>query len=285
MPIQYPAVLKETSSGGRKAWGANDAILYALGLGMASDPLDRNELPFVHEVDQKVMPTLAAVLTRGLGVTVAQLGFDYRYSVHGEQAILWHRPIPPQGEITGEGRVVAVYDKGDKGAVCVTETSLRDGATGDLLATVRVTSFARADGHCGAPSEGAPDPHKVPDRAPDLSLRYATRPDLALIYRLSGDMNPLHIDPDAARRAGFDRPILHGLCTYGIACRAVIEGFAGWDPERLASLAARFSAPVFPGDALVIDLWRDGDVISFEAQVPDRGVTVLKNGRAELRGT
>ena len=283
MPIQYPAVLQEKSSGGQKSWKATDAILYALGLGMASDPLDRNELPFVHEVDQKVMPTLAAVLTRGLGVTVAQLGFDYRYSVHGEQAIVWHRPIPPEGEITGEGHVVAIYDKGDKGAVCVTETALRDNATGELLATVRVTSFARADGHCGAPGEGAPAPHKVPDRAPDLSLTYPTRPDLALVYRLSGDMNPLHIDPDAAKRAGFDRPILHGLCTYGIGCRAVVEAFTGWSPEQLASLAARFSAPVFPGDTLVVDLWRDGDIISFEAHVPERGVTVLKNGRAELR--
>lgn len=283
MPIQYPAVLLEKSADGRKSWKATDAILYALGLGMASDPLDRNELPFVHEVEQKVMPTLAAILTRGLGVTVDQMGFDYRYSVHGEQSIVWHRPIPAQGEITGEGQVIAIYDKGDKGAVCVTETALRDCATGDLLATVRVTSFARADGHCGAPSEGAPEPHRMPGRTSDFSLNYPTRPDLALIYRLSGDMNPLHIDPEAAKRAGFDRPILHGLCTYGIACRAVLEAFADWDPARLASLAARFSAPVFPGDILVIDLWRDGDVVSFEAHVPARGVTVLKNGRAELR--
>src|SRR3546814_12246417 len=115
MPIQYPAVLKETSSGGRKAWGANDAILYALGLGMASDPLDRNELPFVHEVDQKVMPTLAAVLSRGLGVTVAQLGFDYRYSLHGVQAHLWHRTLPPQAQITDERSNVRSFGKAGEG--------------------------------------------------------------------------------------------------------------------------------------------------------------------------
>lgn len=283
MPIDYPAILEQTSSGGTRQWRATDAILYALGVGLAADPLDRNELPFVHEIGQKVMPTLAAVLVRGLSVTVKQMGFDARFSVHGEQSITWHRPMTATGEITGRGRIVGVFDKGDKGAVVVSETDLVDLASGEPLATVRITSFARADGHCGAPTTGAPEPHPIPARAPDASLEFATRPDQALIYRLSGDMNPIHIDPDAAKRAGFERPILHGLCTYGIACRAVLAQFADFQPDGLVSLAARFSAPVIPGDTLVFDLWRDGDVVSFEARVPHRGVTVLKNGRAELR--
>ncbi len=280
--IKYPEVLSETSSGASRSWQPTEAILYALGVGLASDPLDPDELPFVHEIGQKVVPTFAAVLSRGLGVTVDQLGIDYRYAVHGEQSIVWHRPMAAAGQVTGEGRVVAVYDKGDKGAVCVTELRLVDSASNDPLATIRVTSFARADGHCGAPSEGAAEPHRIPHRAPDRQIAYAIRPDLALIYRLSGDMNPLHIDPEAAKRAGFDRPILHGLCTYAIACRGVLESYAGWEPARLKSLAARFSAPVFPGDTLAIDMWQDGNVISFEANVPERGTTVLKNGRAEL---
>ena len=283
MPINYPAVLNETATGGTREWRASESILYALGIGMGADPMDEAELAFVYEKELKVVPTFAAILTRGLGVTVAQMGIDYRFSVHGEQAITWHRPMPASGAVTGEGRVVAVYDKLDKGAIVVTETVLRDRDSSSPLATVRVTSFARGDRHCGAPTHGAPAPHAIPDRAPDASLTFPTRPDLALIYRLSGDLNPIHVDPQAARAAGFPRPILHGLCTYGIACRAVMQAFTDRDPDRLASLAARFSAPVLPGDELVIDLWRDENIVSFEARVPARGVTVLKNGRAELR--
>jgi acyl dehydratase len=280
--IQYPEILDLRTSGGVREYHASDSSLYALGIGMAADPLDRNELAFVYEADQKAFPTMAAVLARGLGISASDTGQDYRHSVHGEQAITWRRPLSPFGKLTGEGRVVGIFDKGDKGAVVVTETVLRDLATGEQMATVRITSFARADGHCGAPRDGAPVPHVVPDRVPDCTLTIPTRPDLALIYRLSGDLNPLHIDPDAARRAGFERPILHGLCTYGIACRAVLAAYCDFQPERLASLAARFSAPVLPGDILAFDLWRDGNVVSFVARVPERGVTVLKNGQAVL---
>lgn len=283
MTIVYPAVLAETASGGVRTWAATDAMLYALGIGMGSDPLDDRELRFVYEQDLRVVPTYAAVLTRGLGVTVAQLGIDYRLSVHGEQAITWHKAMPAAGSVTGEGKVVAVYDKGDKGAVVVTETLLRDAADGAALATVRVTSFARGDGNCGAPATGAPLPHPIPDRPADVTMVFPTRPDLALLYRLSGDFNPLHADPATAQAAGFPRPILHGLCTYGIACRAILETYADFDPAQLASLSARFSAPVFPGDAISFDLWRDGDVIAFEARVAARDVVVLRNGRAELR--
>jgi acyl dehydratase len=283
VPIKYPDVLHLRSSDGVREYSARDTCLYALGIGMAADPLDRNELNFVYEEDQKVVPTMAAVLARGLGVSVSDIGQDYRHSVHGEQAITWHRPLSAAGKISGEGRVAGVFDKGDKGAVIVTETALRDFTTGDAVATVRVTAFARADGHCGAPRDGAPAPHAVPDRAPDQTVTIPTRKDLALLYRLTGDLNPIHIDPDAAARVGFERPILHGLCTYGIACRAILAVYCGFQPERMVSLATRFSAPVLPGDTLAFDFWRVGDIVSFVARVPERGAIVLTNGRAELR--
>ncbi len=284
MPIKYPEILDLKSSGQIKEWTRQDSMLYALGLGLASDPLDAHELPFVYEKDQKTMPTIAAILVRGLGVTVDALGIDYRLSVHGEQSIIWHTPMPAHGRIRGEGRVLSVFDKGDKGAVVNTETVLIDTETDTPLATVRVTSFARGDGNCGAPRDGAPAPHPMPERAPDKTSSLTTRPDQALLYRLSGDYNPLHADPAAAKAAGFDRPILHGLCTYGLAARAILEAYGDFRPETLKELQARFSAPVFPGDTITFELWKSGTEISFTAHVKARNVTVLKNGRAVIEG-
>lgn len=282
MPIDYPAILEARSGGATRRWDSRETLFYALAVGMGSDPLDPRELPFVYEENQRVVPTFAAVLARGLGVSVDQMGIDYRRAVHGEQAIVWHRPLAPEGVVAGEGRIVAVYDKGDKGAIVVGEIAFRDPEDDEPVATVIVTTFARGDGNCGAPTEGAPAPHRMPDRVPDLTLSFPTRRDQALLYRLTGDMNPIHADPVAARGAGFDRPILHGLCTFGIASRAVMEAFTNHDPARLRSLAVRFSAPALPGDELVFDLWRDDGVISFEARVPMRDVFVLRGGKAEI---
>jgi acyl dehydratase len=166
--------------------------------------------------------------------------------------------------------------------VLVNETVWTDEA-GEKVATLTGSTFARGDGGFGGPSEGAPEPHQVPDRKPDLSVPFETRPDQALLYRLNGDRNPLHSDPDVAKRAGFPRPILHGLCTYGITCRAVLQEICDYDPSRILSHQVRFSAPVFPGDVITVDLWRDGDVVSFEARVLDRGATVIRNGKTVLR--
>src|SRR5690606_32895425 len=143
--------------------------------------------------------------------------------------------------------------------------------------------FARGDGGFGGPSEGAAPPHAVPERAPDLSLDLPTRPEQALLYRLNSDRNPLHCDPEVARRAGFPGPVLHGLCPFGITCRAVLQAITDFDPDPILSHQARFSAPVFPGDTITVDLWKDGKEISFEARVQARGVTVIKNGLTVLR--
>jgi acyl dehydratase len=213
------------------------------------------------------------------------MGINFLMVVDGERKIEFHKPMAVQGEVVASSRVIGAWDKGPgKGAVIGTETQLKDAASGELLLTITGSLFARGDGGFGGPSEGQPEPHAPPTRAPDLSVDIPTRPDQALIYRLSGDRNPLHCDPEVAKMAGFPRPILHGMCTYGLTCRAVLQTYASFDPARFKSHQARFSSPVFPGETITVDLWRDGDVVSFEARVKDRGVTVIKNGKTVLAG-
>jgi acyl dehydratase len=300
MPICYPDILDQRIAPDGFSYSEKDVMLYALGVGMGADPLDEDELPFVYERGLKVVPTAMTVLAAaaggwpagGLGALAPNAksagpgrisGLDYKLVVHGEQKVELHRPLPASGAFTVSGRTVAAYDKGaGKGAIVVLETAWSDEA-GERVATSTATIFARGDGGFGGPAGGGAAPHVVPDRAPDLSMDIPTRPDQALLYRLNGDRNPLHSDPDWARQAGFERPILHGLCTYGITCRAVLKAFAGYAPERIASHQVRFSAPVFPGDLITVDLWKDAEVVSFEARVRARGVTVIKNGKAVLR--
>ena len=279
MPIAYPAILDLKADDQSLSWKDRDSMLYALGVGMGSDPLDERELPFVYENGLKALPTLATVIsfpTRFL----AQSGVNFARVVHGEQAVVFHRPIPPEGEGVGSSRVAAVYDKGEKGAILMLETVLTDAA--GPLATLTSAIFARADGGFGGPAEGEAPPHPIPERGPDQSLDFPTRPDQALLYRLCGDRNPLHADPAFAKMVGFPRPILHGLCTYGITCRAVLQAYTGFDPAPMKSHQARFSAPVFPGETITVDLWRDGPVISFQARVKDREAVVIKHGKSVL---
>jgi len=298
MPIYYPDILQQRTAARTFTYGDKDVMLYALGIGLGADPMNETELPFVYERGLRVVPTAATVLAAGggggraaraaaadqpnpPGFRVSQLNF--LMVVHGEQKVELHKPLPTTGTFTAEGRTVGAFDKGEgKGAVVVNKTVWTDDK-GEKVATLTGSTFARGDGGFGGPSEGAPEPHVVPSRAPDLSVDIATSPDQALLYRLNGDRNPLHSDPDVAKRAGFPRPILHGLCTYGITCRAVLQAITGYDPDQILSHQARFSAPVFPGDVITVDLWRDAKQISFEARVKDRSVTVIKNGLTVLR--
>jgi acyl dehydratase len=293
MPIYYPDILDQRAAPRTFSYGDKDVMLYALGIGLGADPMDERELAFVYEKGLKVVPTAVTVLAAGgrardgadaphpPGHRVSNI--NYLMVVHGEQKVELHRPLPAGGAFTATSRTIGAYDKGaDKGAVVINETVWTDEA-GDKVATLTGSTFARGDGGFGGPSEGAPAPHPTPSRAADLSLEFATRPDQALIYRLNGDRNPLHADPRIARQAGFDRPILHGLCTYGITCRAILQAITSFDPEPILSHQVRFSAPVIPGDTLTVDLWRDGKDIAFEARVEARAVTVIKNGLTVLR--
>ena len=164
-----------------------------------------------------------------------------------------------------------------------TERKITDKASGELVATVTQTTFCRADGGFGGPPRESPPPHKTPERAPDLVCDLDTRPEMALVYRLSADLNPLHADLDVAKAAGYPRPILHGLGTFGVVGHALLRSVCDYDPSRLTAMGGRFSAPVFPGETIRTEIWRDGAVVSFRALVPERNVVAMSNGRAEIK--
>lgn len=269
-----------------QTYGHRDTILYALGLGLGADPLDRAQLQFVYEDGLKALPTMAVTLGYpGFWLSDPRTGADWKKLLHGEQGMEFFQPLPAAGTVVGRTRVVDVIDKGaGRGALVLTQRDIVDAATGSLICRTSSTSFLRGDGGFGGPSGPTPAPHPVPDRAPDLEIASPTLPQAALIYRLSGDYNPLHADPDVARSGGFDRPILHGLCTFGVAGHAVLVGAAGGDPGRLASLDVRFTAPVYPGETIVTQIWTGEDgVVSFRSRVRERDLVVLNNGRARLR--
>lgn len=281
MPIAYPEILDMKAEGQTFSYGDRETMLYALGVGLGADPMNQTELPFVYENGLRAVPSLATVVAWGAGPGMGGMGINYLLVVHGEQKIELHRQMPTSASLTADSRVVAAYDKGPKGAIIVTETVLKDASDGAPIVTLTSSTFARGDGGFGGPSD-QPEAPPVPTRAPDMSLDFPTRPDQALLYRLSGDRNPLHSDPNVAKMAGFPRPILHGLCTYGITCRAVLQACADYDPTKIKSHSARFSSPVFPGETITVDIWREDGGVAFEARVKERGVTVIKNGRTEL---
>jgi acyl dehydratase len=204
--------------------------------------------------------------------------------VHGEQGFRIMKPLPVQGDVIGKTRVTGLVDKGpSKGALLMTDCTVRDKASGDVICTLTSTAFCRADGGFG----GADGPVKMPHALPDAPAQHVcdlpSLPQAALIYRLSGDYNPLHADPAYAQKAGFKMPILHGRCTFSIAGHAILRTLCGYDPTRFVAMEGRFSAPVYPGETIRTEMWRDGNVVSFRATVPARAVTVLNNGRAEIR--
>jgi acyl dehydratase len=253
-----------------------DTILYALGLGA-------EELRFVYEDGLLTLPTMAVVMGYpGFVWRDPAYGVDWRKLLHGESSLELHAPLPTEGEITGVTTFGPIFDKGaEKGAVVYQQRRLY-GPRGDHLATLGAALFMRGDGGFGGMSEGQPKPHPVPDRLPDLTRDIATTENQALIYRLSGDLNPLHIDPAVATAAGFPRPILHGLCTYGIAGRAVLALLCDNDPARLKRLDVRFSSPVFPGETIRTDVWKEADGrAAFRCTVVEREVVVLNNGYSE----
>jgi acyl dehydratase len=285
MPINYDELMALKNLGQPYSYGDREVMLYAYGIGIGADPMDERELAFVNEAvavprPLKVVPTFASVAAWGAGP--GEMNLNRLMVVDGERDITFHKQLATSAHITADSSVLDVFDKGkDKGAVIRHQTILRDDK-GVKLATLLASRFARGDGGFGGPSVGQPEPHQMPPRSPDQSIDLSTRPDQALIYRLCGDRNPLHSDPETARRAGFPKPILHGMCTYGITCRGILQTYADYDPSAFRQHAARFSSPVYPGETVTMDLWKDGNVISFEAKVKARNVTVIKSGRTVL---
>jgi acyl dehydratase len=266
------------------SYTARDSLLYALGVGAGADPMDPDDLKFVYEENMAALPTMAVVMGYpGFWLKDQETGVDWRGVLHGEQGLVIHKPLPPSGTVIGRMRVTGFIDKGaGKGALLLSERQVIEQASGDLLATVSSTSFLRGDGGTGFSTGPAPVPHALPERAPDATLDLPTAPNAALIYRLSGDFNPLHADPKVAAGAGFPRPILHGLCTYGVAGRALLKLCCGNDPAKLRRMDLRFSAPVFPGETIRTEIWREGGRISFRAKAVERDLVVLNNGYAEV---
>jgi len=289
MPIDYDRLLALDIPDVEHSYTEKDAILYALGLGLGQDPLNEDELAFVYEKNLRALPTFAVMLGYApFWLRNPGIGLNWTKVVHGEHGFTLHKPVAPRGRVIGRTRITEVIDKGEgKGALIYSVRQVVDHVSGELIATLRQTTFARGDGGFGGPRRDGPLPHPLPEHAPDLVCDLPTRPEIALIYRLSGDLNPLHCDPAFARAAGFPRPILHGLATFGIAGHAILKSVCGYDPLRLTGMEGRFSAPVFPGETIRTEMWRqdtqDGSVVSFRARAVERDVIAINNGRAEVR--
>jgi acyl dehydratase len=279
MPINHDAV-GARSEPARRRWTSKDCLLYAVGVGAGADD-PGHELAFTTEnsqdVDQRVLPTMAVVLGAGGGSSFGALGaFNPAMLVHGEQSISLAREIPVEGELESVTQIVGIYDKGS-GALVVIESTSTLAEDGEPLFTTRAGLFIRGEGGWGG-DRGPSSGFSPPERTPDHEVTYATRVDQALTYRLSGDRNPLHSDPKFAALAGFPRPILHGLCTYGFTGRALLHTLCDGDPARFRSMSGRFSSPVFPGEALTVRMWRQGESQAvFQTLGPD-GRVVLDAG-------
>ena len=282
MAIDYDHLMSLRARDERFSYTDRDTMLYALAVGMGRDPLDQNELAYVYEGSGlRTVPTMAsAVAWSGL---LEDCGWDFSRVLHGEERLTLHQPLPDAGTLLLDSKVTAVHDKGpDKGAVIYTESQARRENDGGAVFTLGRTIIARADGGFGGSPGSGRQAHPIPKGEPDLSCTLRTRSDQALVYRLCGDRNPLHANPALARRLGFPVPILHGLCTSGIACRAILKTICEYDHTLINEFDVRFSAPVFPGETIVTEMWQEANIISFRVRVQERDLIVLNHGRCVL---
>ena len=262
-----------------------DSIIYALTLGYGDTPSDTNDLRYIYEYDTLAVPTLLATIgAPGAWATDPELGINWVKLLHGEHRITFHAPVPAKASVISQTRVTHVIDKGaEKGALVVTTRDIFNAEGRQPLATVEHVSFLRADGGFGRSDEPLLALPATPTTPPDATLLVRSTPQSAALYRLNGDLNPIHILPSMAEKAGFDRPILHGLCTYGMAARALIKHCCPTDPGRLGSLSVRFSSPFFPGETLRVEIWKMDNRVQFRALAHERNVVVLSHGVAGLR--
>ena len=288
MAIDYDKLKSMKIEPIRHTYTRRDTMLYALGLGVgARNPVDPGDLKYIYEKSLVTLPTQAVTLAAGaMLLAEPEFGINFRMLLHAEQSLSLHQPLPVEGTVTSEISIDEIYDKGaDKGAILYMTRKLFAADTGDLLVTLGIVTFLRGDGGFGGKSEGAPKPRAVPgDRPADMTVELPSTLNQALIYRLSGDYNPLHIDPEVSGMAGFDRPILHGLCHYGMAGRALIQALCGDDPSQLRRLDARFTSPVFPGEPLRLEIWNIGaGDASFRVVATGRAAVVQDFGRCEYQ--
>jgi len=272
-----------------QTYARRDTIFYALGVGMGADPVDAGQLRFVLEKDLHALPTMATVLAwPRFSWSDPSTGVDYLKLVHGEQHLRLFKPLPVEGSVRARDRVMSLTDLGvGKGAIARVVRELFDAHSGERLAENTGVLFMRGDGGFSERS-GVSDPRPQrlpapPDREPDIQTELTSLPQAALLFRLNGDYNALHADPEVARAAGFPRPILHGLCSFGMAAHAVLKSCCEYEPARIRGIAARFTAPVFPGDTLRFSIWRASEaMLHFRATVDIRAKVVLDHGVVEL---
>jgi acyl dehydratase len=284
MGLNYERVMAYRPPDIAVQYGPRECILYALGIGLGMNPLDPGELKFVYErAGLEAFPTMAVVLGWPGRMTDPAFGIDERLVVAGDLKVVLHRPLAPEARLTSRPRVREVVDKGPGNAAIILNTRDLVDSDGTPVATVDSSTFARKHGGFGGKARETPAPPAVPQTPPPLICDLPTPPNLALLYRLNGDENPLHADPERAKVAGFERPILHGAASFGVAAHAILRTVADYRPSRLASIEARFSKPVFPGEMIRTEIWREGERVAFQCRVVGRGDIVLSNGLATLR--
>ncbi len=284
MPIDPAQAVGAAVPGGEFSWDRDRIILYHLGVGAGVPQTDPNELTYTYEKNLKVLPSFGVIPAFGsLGgmSQVPGMSFNPALLLHGEQDLEIRKPIPTSGKVKTAGKVAGIYDKGKAALVVIETNSTLEGESEPLFVN-RFSLFIRGEGGFGG--DAGPKPgNEAPDRAPDFTVESKTLPQQALLYRLSGDKNPLHADPDFARMGGFDVPILHGLCSYGIVCKAVVDTALGGDTAKVARYQARFAGVVFPGETIVTSMWKDGSTILIDAKTKERGTPVISNAAITVR--
>ena len=284
MPIDYQTLLNWDIPEVTQTITQKDAILYALGIGVGSDPCDPQQLRFVYESKLEMLPMMAVTLCYpGQWFSAPGTGIVSSHVVQGAQFFTIHRPLPTACTLRGKTMITGVYDKGEgKGAIITTECTVSDTGAGNLLCTIGSVQFCRANGGFDGPRGPALVVLQRPERPPDVSCELQTMPQAGLLYRLSGDYNPLHVDPEYAKRAGFERPILHGRCTFGVVGHAIIKSLCDYRGTLLKAMSARFVSSVYPGEKICTEMWREKGRVFFRALVRSRNVIVLDHGVAEI---
>ncbi len=285
MAINYHQLMSLRIPEVRQSYSHRDSLLYALSLGLGNDPLDPRQLPYVYEGEQRCLPTFGTVLGHpGLWLRDLDTGVDWVKALHAQQELILHHSLPAAANVLGQQQIVEVVDRGEgRGAMIVWQRRIIDTDRDLHLCTVNQYMLARGDGGFGGPPRTLPAVVELPAGAPDIQVEIRSSPQMALLYRLNGDWNPLHADPEVARKAGFDRPILHGLATWGLAATAVLDRVCDFDHTRIASVFGRFTTPVYPGETFRVDIWREPTRVLFRVVAVERDVIALNNGLIGLR--